>query len=182
MFFCTKNTSSSPDYYSTGTSRPPAKHRWFSFVFLVSVIFISGILTGMSLLNIPLLRGKAPAQLTRAAYTKETSSNGQPVAFGEGALSTYDTLGFTGQEITGFCQLYYGLPQGIYVTAVTSSGACANLLLPGDVVVTCHGRPIPNHETFLQLLSSLPENTPFYLGIFRQNELIYLRLTPEASL
>ena len=182
MFFYSKTNSATLDSYSTGASQPPVKHRWLSFVLLVSFIFVGGIFTGMNLLNIRLFQAKAPTQLTRASYTQDSNFSGKSTFFGEGVIATYDALGFTGQEITGFCQLYYDLPQGIYVTSVASAGACANLLLPGDIVVTCHGRPVPSHTALQQQLSSLPENTAFYLGVYRQNELIYLRLTPESRL
>lgn len=70
-----------------------------------------------------------------------------------GYVAGRPALGITGQDISSFDQLYYHLPQGIYITEVAeSSDAAAKGILPGDILVQLDGQRVTNTDTLKSLL------------------------------
>ena len=70
-----------------------------------------------------------------------------------GYVSGRPALGITGQDISSFDQLYYRLPQGVYITEVAeSSDAAAKGILPGDILVQLDGHRITDTDTLKSLL------------------------------
>ena len=70
-----------------------------------------------------------------------------------GYVAGRPALGFTVQEVSSFYQLYYRLPQGVYVTEVAeSSDAAAKGIQPGDILLQLDGQRITNTDTLKNLL------------------------------
>lgn len=139
-----------PVTYRTGQTHPPKSHGGIIAFLLVLIIFLSGIVTILSLMNIRLFQ-----QLTQLK-AEETS----PVIFAEKSdveaqpesVILYP-LGFSGMEVTPFWQTYRDLPAGIYVVEVTGQ----NGLLPGDILTAFNGVSVTGAEDFhtqLALLSA----------------------------
>ncbi len=154
--------------YQTGSVTPPKKHSGLIAFLLVLVIFLSGISTGLGLMNIHLFR-----QLSASVTEDETGA----VVFSDSqALESSPTnadlvpfsLGFTGQGVPDFWRHYYDLPQGIYITEVEPSGAaCNGGLLPGDVLISLEGILVPNTQQLTATLELYESGDPLSARVFR---------------
>ena len=73
----------------------------------------------------------------------------------QGYVSGRPGLGITVQKLSTFDQLYYGIPQGLYITSVTPGSCTANAgIHSGDVLLSFDGQPTADLETLQQLLYS----------------------------
>ena len=125
--------------YQTGSTRPPKSYGGIIAFLLILVIFLGGIVSILSMMNIRLFRmvetqdSQDISLLARCAPTQQelaVATYGDPRAF----------LGITGQAITDFYQNYYGIPQGIYITQIETSSPCyAQGLRSGDILTHCNG-------------------------------------------
>ena len=99
--------------YQTGSTQPPKRRGVLIAILLVLVIFLCGIVSALSLLNIRLFReitsdaAIAPASVQFSGKTR--------AAIGAPGLPA---LGLTGKEISAFEQQCYEIPKGFYITAV----------------------------------------------------------------
>ena len=70
-----------------------------------------------------------------------------------GYVAGRPALGISGQDISSFDQLYYRLPQGVYITEVAEeSDAAAKGILPGDILVQLDGQRVTSTDTLKSLL------------------------------
>lgn len=157
--------------YQTGSTQPPKSRGGLIAFLLVLVIFLCGISTGLGFMNIRLFRR------INALEATETCS----VVFSRDARweaaedSIKYPLGFSGQEVSPFWQSYHGLPAGIYVTEVSSSGG----LLPGDILTEINGAPISGSASLLALLQSYQPGDRVDVTLCRNGQKQALTLTME---
>ena len=128
-------------FYQTGSTRPPKSYRGLVAVLLVLVIFLGGIVSALGLMNIHLFR-----QLQKQNET-ETSFR-----FGEKPPAATDTaedaqrltaLGLSVQSVPALHQHYYHLPQGLYVTSISSgSDAQRKGIRHGDILTQLDGMAV----------------------------------------
>ncbi len=86
-----------------------------------------------------------------------------------GYVSGRPALGISGQDISAFDQLYYRLPQGVYITEVAEdSDAAAKGLLPGDILVQVDGQRVTNTDTLKSLLYTHKTGDTVNVVIYRQ--------------
>ena len=71
----------------------------------------------------------------------------------QGYVSGRPSIGITVQRLSTLDQLYYGIPNGLYISQV-EPGSCAAAvgIQPGDVLLTFDGQPTTESETLQQLL------------------------------
>lgn len=70
-----------------------------------------------------------------------------------GFVTGRPSLGFTAEPISSFMQLYYNLPQGLYITAVDSgSNAQAQGVTAGDILLALDGQRITDTDTLQTIL------------------------------
>ena len=112
--------------YRTGRTEPEKKHNGIVAFLLILVIFLSGLVSVLGILNI---------QLFRLLEAQESTA---PLSFAEGDISSVapegNSLtvgGITLQEQPEMYQQLYDLPAGLYVVAAPEDGQ----VLPGDVLV-----------------------------------------------
>lgn len=165
--------------YQTGSTRPP-KSRGGLIAFLIGlVIFLSGISTALGLMNIRLFQQLA-SQPTEAAA---------PVAFAHEAeadlaapmdASVYFPLGFYGQAVPEFWNLYQEIPQGIYITEIRR-GSDAELkgLEAGDILVLLSGAPVTDVDSLNALLEIHTSGQSVDVTICRAGQHITLPLLLE---
>lgn len=71
----------------------------------------------------------------------------------KGYVSGRPSLGISGQAVSAFEQLYYRIPQGIYITDVSeTSDAAAKGISPGDILLTFDGQRVTDSDTLKSLL------------------------------
>ncbi|MBQ6840311.1 MAG: PDZ domain-containing protein [Oscillospiraceae bacterium] len=164
--------------YQTGSVTPPKNYGGIIAFLLVLVIFLCGISTALGLMNIRLFR-----QLSAADAQDENCA----VAFSDAATLDSDladdalvhfSIGFTGQGIPAFWQHYHDLPQGIYITEVQSASAAEESgILPGDVLISLDGIPVPNSETLQSILDTFLSGEALEAVICRSGSELKLTVT-----
>ena len=166
--------------YQTGSTNPPKSHGGIIAFLLALVIFLCGISTALGFMNIHLFR-----ELSNVEYPQENAA----VAFSEAAQAEAKTidaalvefsLGFTGQGVPDFWQLYNELPQGIYIAEVDGNSIAAlGGLLPGDILTHFEGIPVPNADTLQSLLEEYEIEEGMTIDVCRDGSIITLTLTGE---
>lgn len=142
-----------PDSYRTGDTQPPAARRWPMVLLMASLIFLVGLFTALSFLNIRIFDDAAPNTLAHA-YPSPNHDPMRPDLYG-GSVETIDPLGLTGQEISVFSRHYYNLPSGIYITAVSEQTAYLSSVFPGDILISIQYEYVTNHYQLMTLLEAL---------------------------
>ena len=72
------------------------------------------------------------------------------------------------QRLSTFDQLYYGIPQGLYITSVSPVSNASKIgILQGDVLLSFNGQPTADTETLQQLLYSHNAGDTVTLIIYR---------------
>lgn len=160
-----------PETYQTGSTHPPKSRGSLIAFLLMLVIFLCGIVTALSLMNIRLFQ-----QLNALEQTDPS-----PVVFSQGSMANRREeaveypLGFAGQEVSDFWQTYHGLPAGIYVVEVTHGDALA--LLPGDILTGLDGTALQSTEDFRELLKNYEPGDRLNAQLYRDGETIFAALT-----
>ena len=145
-----------PKQYRTGPTVPPKSHGGIAFL-LILVIFLCGIISILSMMNIQLFQmlrnqqdvslqlrsnnyGVAPAQeLPEAAQA-------QPVY--------HENLGIYVQPITAFYQEYYQIPQGLFIDQVDENSHCyAQGIRSGDILESVNSIPMKDVEDLNRILN-----------------------------
>ena len=132
-----------PDSYRTGDTQPPKKKQWLTLFFLAGLIFISSVLICFSFLFPQFFASPAPSTL---AYAKAADADSGNNGYIYGVdVAKYEALGISGQVVPPFFRMYYDMPTGIYITAVDEANALLSPLLPGDILISCHGENVTTH-------------------------------------
>ena len=146
------NDAQQTNAYQTGPTTPPKSHIGRIAVILAVVIFFTGLIRLLQLLNIPLFQLSASQENQDiSAMSQAYAADPQPAAY----QTERSTPEIQGQAISPVCGNYYGLPQGIYITAMAeSSELYAQGLRSGDILLEINGTPITDTETLEALLNS----------------------------
>ena len=100
----------------------------------------------------------------------------------QGYVSGRPYLGITGQAVSGFDQLYYRLPQGIYITAVDeNSDAAAKGIAPGDVLLQVGDTRITDTDTLQTALYAQEAGDTVTVVIYRSGRQYALEITLGQS-
>lgn len=100
----------------------------------------------------------------------------------QGYVSGRPSLGITGQDITSFDQIYYRIPQGIYITdVVQNSDAAAKGICPGDILLSFNGQRITAQDTLEELLYAYHAGDVVTVVIYRSGTQYALELTLDEA-
>ena len=142
------------DVYETGRTRPPKDRNGLVAFLLVVIILLGGLVSALSILNVRLF-AQLQFRETENALLSVILETTEPTTPDQLPRSGRDNLGLTGEKVSTFYQRYYGLPEGLYVTAV-ESGSAADLLgiEPGDILLSLGGAPVTDADSFTAILRS----------------------------
>ena len=153
------------DTYQTGSTQPPKSRKGLLAGLLITVIFLCGLVSALSLMNIKLSRQLESLQepeLCTVAFAQA-----------EGLLSCSQDapLGINGHAVSQFWQDYDRLPQGIYITQVEATcEAAAKGILPGDILVAIDGCPVTDPEQLPQFLHARSIGEQLQLTLYRNGQ------------
>ena len=100
----------------------------------------------------------------------------------QGYVSGRPTLGMTFEEISTFYQLYYRIPQGLYITEVTEgSDAAAKGLVPGDILLQIDSTRIASADDLQTLLYSHEAGDTVTVYLYRSGAQFSVKLTLDES-
>jgi hypothetical protein len=147
--------------YRTGQTQPQKSSRGLIAVLLICVIFLSGLVSVLSLMNIRLLNK------LRQAGTQT------PLSFAEGDLTPIEpegdsiTLGgITLQELPDLYRQIEDLPQGLYVVDAPENGPVA----PGDILIGFNRSAVGSLSVLNALQETCQAGQRIDMTFFRQGE------------
>lgn len=158
------------DTYQTGSTCPPKRHSGAVAFLLGLVIFLCGIITALSLMNIHLfrqLREQLPEATSPVAFAHSDISDAPPAPEAE---EVRFPLGFTGQDVPEFWNLYQDMPLGIYITEVSADGPAEQVgILPGDILLKVNDVRITDTASLSALLESCDRGNPVNITLYRND-------------
>ena len=99
-----------------------------------------------------------------------------------GYVSGRPTIGIEGQDISSFDQLYYRIPQGLYITEVAEDSAAAKQgIAPGDILLSFNGTRVTGADVLKTLLYSHNAGDTVTLVIYRAGSQYTLELTLDEA-
>ena len=100
----------------------------------------------------------------------------------QGYVSGRPSIGITVQRLSTLDQLYYGIPNGLYISQV-EPGSCAAAvgIQPGDVLLTFDGQPTTESETLQQLLYAHNAGDSVTVTIYRGGRRYEASLTLDEA-
>ena len=169
--------------YGTGKTQPPKENSGIIALLMISVIFLSGLVSVLSFMNIRLFQQLRQEQLLEQAP--------QPIAFAEeGSLSQedYDMSAYSDGEtvyisgwkvwvyaVTEFDQNYFHWPEGLIIVEAEENPYG---LQGGDIILTANGNPITNPKVLDQLLKGRKD---LEFTLQRGEEIFTLNYTPGKA-
>jgi len=100
----------------------------------------------------------------------------------QGYVSGRPELGFRCEAVSSFLQLYYQLPQGVYITEVTEGSAVAQKgIAPGDILLSFDGVRIADTETLYSTLYAHDAGDTINIIIYRAGRQYSLDLTLDEA-
>lgn len=166
------------DSYQTGSTKPPKSYQGIIAVLLILVIFLGGIVSALSMLNVRLFKmlenRENGTQNSLLRFSRV--ADGAAEAAAEGLA--LPELGLTGQEITELCRSYYGWPEGLYISNVSPSSPAAKAdLRQGDILVALDGIPVASENALAAAVSEKAAGEKLLVTVFRKGSSITVPLT-----
>lgn len=181
--------------YGTGNTMPPKSHGGIVALLLILVIFLCGVVSALSLLNIKLvwaLNRQAEEQAfipmsfsdtgeqAPSQSGKQEPSGANDVSLGRNHSSQPpdNSLGLEGNSISRFDQSYFRIPAGLFLTYVDeNSDAYAQGIEPGDILLSLDGTAITSQNELETILTSHAAGDTVEAEIYRNGTQINLTLT-----
>ena len=138
--------------YRTGRTEPQKKHNGIIAFLLILVIFLSGLVSMLGMLNIHLFR-----LLDKQDATAPLSFSHQQSQTDTQAADGVTLAGMVIEEIPDLYQSVQELPAGLYISYVQEDSAAHQAgILAGDVLVCFAGMPVSSLDTLRPLLTDGP--------------------------
>ena len=171
--------------YQTGSTTPPEKHSALVVILLVLVVFLSGLVSILGLLNFKMFSAFYEEQIQDIPLTVGNAMLPEIV---EGApqITVPDTklIGFTGEPVTPVYQQHFGLPEGLFITFVEEgTSAHRQGIQEGDILLRLGNTKITGQEHIREFLEGLSIGDTFEAEIYRRepNTRMVIRLTIEEA-
>lgn len=167
--------------YQTGSTQPPKHHGGLIAFLLGLVIFLGGISTALSLMNIKLFRQlNAQTEATRSPVAFAQADGIEDLEVAPEAVSF--CLGFAGQTVPDFWCLYQDIPHGVYVMDVTAgSDAALKGVSPGDVITAIDGTAVTSAEELSRYLQIYAGGEQVEITLCRSGQHLTLYVLKEAN-
>ena len=135
--------------YQTGAVQPRRTNNGILALLLVCVIFLGGVVSALSFMNIRLfariaqLENDEPAPVSFSAHGRTADAVNEHTA----------QLGIGCCDVSVFWQNYHAIPAGVYVKSVSHNGAAAQSgIRPGDILLRFDGVQLRDVDSLAALL------------------------------
>ena len=151
--------------YRTGQTQPEKSSRGLVAILLICVIFLGGLVSVLSFMNIHLFR------------LLEDSQEKAPLSFSEGEVAPTakeDTLIWEGmalQEADPVYEQLHDLPEGLYVARVEPDSQAESLgVEPGDVLLFVGETPVSSRTDFQNALNANKNTDSLSVTLCREEQ------------
>ena len=145
--------------YRTGRTQPRKSRRGLVALLLICVIFLSGVVSVLGLMNIRLLSLLRQAEKSPLSFAQGDLVPAEP----EGDSLTVG--GITVQEMPAMYPEIYDLPAGLYVVNAPDGGP----VIPGDVLIGFDNSAVGSLAVLNALQDSCQVGESVELTFYRQN-------------
>ena len=152
--------------YETGVTQPGKSYRGVIAVLLMAVIFLSGVVTALGLVNVHLFR-KLQAEGTSpvAPVSFEAAEEGVSPYARMDVGTNVPELGIWYVMVSGICNQYYEIPMGLMVTSENHKD-----IRSGDVLRAINGQLIETEQALQEVLAACETGEQVELTFYRPSE------------
>lgn len=163
--------------YRTGYTSPGKSRSGPVACLLIGIIFVSGILSALGLLNIRLSLRFADTPDRTLSFSR--SDAGEALSdMPESGEQTVMLEGIACQNLSILCQEMYQLPEGLYVAYVEQGSHAEALgIAQGDVLLSLGGTPVSQLDALQDLLSRQAAGAQVEIVTYRGGQENRLTLT-----
>lgn len=159
--------------YETGVTQPGKSSRGIIAVLLMVVIFLSGVVTALGLMNVHLFRQlqtDSTDQVAPVHFEAPAAEGGEAVPYGRMDVgSQAPELGIWYVFVSGVMNDYYEIPQGVMVTSVDARAKAAGIQ-SGDIVMGLNGQRVTTEQTLQSALQTCTEGENVELVLYRVSQ------------
>lgn len=168
------------DSYRNGSTRPPKSHGGIIAVLLIAVIFLGGIVSALSILNIRLTQHLSQNTDSPVIFHDADSSSSAPEQ--TNATNSWPSLGLSGDDVPEVYQRYYNLPAGVCITHVADNSAARSAgVTAGDILTGINGTEISGAQKLHAALAACQPGQTVQLLLYRNKSQICLSITLPNS-
>ncbi len=153
--------------YETGVTQPGKSYRGVIAVLLMVVIFLSGVVTALGLMNIHLfrqLKEDGTAQVTPVSFEAPDGEGISPYARMDVGTQIPE-LGIWYVMVSGVCNQYYDIPMGLMVTSASTTA-----IRSGDILRAIEGQSIQTEQDLLNVLETCENWEEVTVTLYRVSE------------
>ena len=153
--------------YETGVTQPGKSYRGVIAVLLMAVIFLSGVVTALGLVNVHLFRKLQAEDSTPVAPVSFEAPDGEGISpYARMDVGTQiPELGIWYVMVSGICNQYYDIPMGLMVTSENHRE-----IRSGDVLRAINGQPIETEQALQDMLAACEEGEQVEVVFYRPSE------------
>lgn len=171
------------DTYQTGSTTPPKSHNGLIALLLVTIIFLAGIISILSILNIRLFSALAARNdhtIPLALYADTQDPAATADLAEEFSQTEEPCIGIHGEPVSALCQRFYDLPSGLYITRIAAgSDAEAQGLKQGDILISLNGISVTNSDELSAVLVECGDGNCLEAVVYRDRHTFRATLTVE---
>lgn len=158
--------------YETGVTQPGKSHRGIIAVLLMLVIFLSGVVTALGLMNVRLFRqlnGDSNDKIAPVSFEAPTDGTGVYSHAKMNVGVEVPELDIWYVFVSGICNEYYDIPMGPLVTSVGEKAKAASIR-EGDILQTIKGSAVQTAQQLQEVLLACQNGEKVSATIYRVSE------------
>ncbi len=165
--------------YQTGRTQPPKRYGGLIAFLIGLVILLSGISTALSIMNLKLYWQLNTRETTpQVAFSRMEDTPAPTEASHQEVQDLQAHLGISGTMIPAVYQRFYKLPNGIYVSQVSSgSQAQEKGIVAGDIITKINDTAIQDSQHLEFLSKGLKSGDAVILTLYRSGTELEFTLT-----
>lgn len=173
--------------YRTGSTTPPKAHSGLVAILLVLVIFLAGLVSILSVLNIRLFSEFYETQQQEniplsLEIGEQQENNLLPEEAEPVAASDNKSIGIMGDEVTPVYQKHFKLPEGLFITHVVEhSTADEQGIREGDVLVSIGNSAVTDESSLKNFLEAQDLGEECTALIYRRDTDEWMYITLEIE-
>lgn len=174
-----------PSTYQTGFTAPPKKYSVLVAVLLVLVVFLSGLVSLLGLMNFRLFSDLYEEQMDEVPVSIKEGFETQDLEEVAPSGMVTKIIGLAGDPVTAVYQQHFQLPEGLFITYVEDgTSAHKEGIRVGDVLTHLEGTKITDEDQLRAFLEDRPIGDTFEAVVYRRDSNTHLtvHLTVEEAL
>ena len=159
--------------YQTGVTQPGKSYLGVIAVLLTVVIFLTGVVTALGLMNVELFRqlqSDGSAKAASVSFDAPTGEGADVYPYARMDVGTQvPELGIWYVMVSGVCNQYYDIPMGPMVTSVGTQTRTAGIR-GGDVLRFVKGQKVSTAEELKSVLEACQDGETVAVVFYRPSE------------